>query len=438
VVDMAKKDDELVLLIDRNELEKKARRDNKLNDSDAQNFIDSIMTNYFLDNDNINFLESKGIAYFTFKDSEQCFCISGKKYGECCKLKLATDKDETYVPYIKSLMNENDYANYVARMNKIYLEEKKNYSENTNCFFPECENKTVENKFYHDVKANDFVTTKVANPLDARYKMGEVFFKTVDENGFKYFGFCQKHFDAITELYEKKDLDDQDVLNLSLEVIVFRLINAMILLRVAQKEYLQWYNSVEEEGYQAYMTVHLRKVSENLKGILNLYKLITENIRNQSLLRLKIWKVKLPHTNKFICRDIVAPQLTPDDFKLVNSVNNVLITPKFLVQNMIQTKKETIVYYLYEKVDDAMANFVKQYQLKLLNKKKETECFVSNTSLILTDCILFSKNWFEKQPQQDQMVLSALNKFRFDQPDIGREYIKMQFFASFDKGNNFF
>jgi hypothetical protein len=30
VVDMAKKDDELVLLIDRNELEKKARRDNKL------------------------------------------------------------------------------------------------------------------------------------------------------------------------------------------------------------------------------------------------------------------------------------------------------------------------------------------------------------------------------------------------------------------------
>jgi hypothetical protein len=125
VVDMAKKDDELVLLIDRNELEKKARRDNKLNDSDAQNFIDSIMTNYFLDNDNINFLESKGIAYFTFKDSEQCFCISGKKYGECCKLKLVTDKDETYVPYIKSLMNENDYANYVARMNKIYLEEKK-------------------------------------------------------------------------------------------------------------------------------------------------------------------------------------------------------------------------------------------------------------------------------------------------------------------------
>jgi hypothetical protein len=59
VVDMAKKDDELVLLIDRNELEKKARRDNKLNDSDAQNFIDSIMTNYFLDNDNINFLEVK-------------------------------------------------------------------------------------------------------------------------------------------------------------------------------------------------------------------------------------------------------------------------------------------------------------------------------------------------------------------------------------------
>jgi transposase-like protein len=436
VINMAKKDDELVLLIDRNELERKAK-DNKLNDSDAQNFVDSIMTNYFLDNDNINFLESKDISFFKFSIKEDCFCISGKKFGDCCFNKLSDKIDDKYVPYIKSLMTENDYNDYIKRMDEIFNTEFKKYKNEVNCFFPNCESKPVENKFYHDVETNDFVTSKIYNPFDARYKIGDNFFANVDEKTFTYFGFCEAHYNELKEIKFQNDFEDLDVLKMSLETIVFRLFFQMVQFKSSHYEYLKWYNSVPEEGFKAYMTVHMRKVSGILKGMLNLYKNISDNIANNTMARLKIWTLNLPGQKNFICRDLVSPQVTPEDFKMVNSVNNVLLTPKFIVQSMITNKKETKVFYLYEKFDGPIADFVKQYQLRLI-KKSANEFFVSNTSLILADTILFSKKWFNKRDEQDQILYSALNKFRFDQPDIGREYMKMQFFAGFDRGNNFF
>ena len=435
---MAKKEDELLELISSHELEKKAREDNKLNDLDAQKFVESIMTNYFLDNDNINFLEDKGISYFTFSIKEDCFCISGKKFGDCCFNKLEQKVDKDYVPYIKALASEDDYKNYVEKLNRVFNEETVRYIDGLSCHVPGCDKNAVENQFYHEVDLADFKTTRVFNPFDARYKMGDVFFKECDEKTFKYFGFCEEHFNIIKELYKKPELDDNDILTLSLETIVYKLFFTMIQFKATHREYLKWYNSVEEQGYKAYMTVHMRKVSSNLKGIFNIFKIVTDNISKNTFTKLKTWKVELPKAKNFWCHDLVEPQITPDDFKVVNSVNNVLRTKNFIVQCMRTVGKKTEVLYVYDKLDENTAAFIKQFQLKALNKKTSLEHFVSNVSLILSDNILLATKWFEKLNEQEQQIYSALNKFRFDQPDIGREYIKMQFFAGFDRGNNFF
>ncbi|WP_162807933.1 hypothetical protein [Spiroplasma alleghenense] len=43
-----------------------------------------------------------------------------------------------------------------------------------------------------------------------------------------------------------------------------------------------------------------------------------------------------------------------------------------------------------------------------------------------------------KLSHDEKVLYSALNKFRFESPKVGQEFIKMKFFAGFNKGSNFF
>gem|GEM_PF-5452328 len=132
------------------------------------------------------------------------------------------------------------------------------------------------------------------------------------------------------------------------------------------------------------------------------------------------------------------PQVCPNDFKMVNSINNIFIKENPMLINISQKADKTIISISFDKNNQILLKFIHQYLLLINEKIKNFEIFFSNCSLILTDNILFSKEYFEKLSKDEQALLSALNKFRLENPNAGQEYIKMQFFAGFIRGNNFF
>ncbi|WP_339020292.1 hypothetical protein [Spiroplasma endosymbiont of Atherix ibis] len=62
-----KETDLLTNLVNIQELYKNARN-TKISNEEAKKFIDSIFDNYFLDNDNINFLLKNNYNFFSFDD----------------------------------------------------------------------------------------------------------------------------------------------------------------------------------------------------------------------------------------------------------------------------------------------------------------------------------------------------------------------------------
>ncbi|ALD66379.1 hypothetical protein [Spiroplasma cantharicola] len=416
----------------------KAAKNIKLSNEDTQRFIESIFSNYFLDNDNINFLVKNGYNFFAFEDQELCFCLSGEEFLACCKKHLAKTKNPSYTPFIKAIIATEKYEDYLKFSSQLFESNYSKLAKTEKCNFVNCEQKAVENSLYDFELDNEkYLTSNKRNIFDNNYKMGESFFNEVQSNQFKYFGFCQNHMNQISEIKMNKNSNDAEILLFNFPTIVNKLFISRVQLEALKEEFRNYFNSIEEEAVKPMFIYNLKKVSNHVSSLLETYTFFVESLSGKTN-NFAIAKFSLPKTNNFRIKDVFQPQITPDDFKVVNSINNFFISENFASLVMFSDKTNSFITMVYDKSKENLNAFFDQY-LKIIHLKSKSEAaFISNCSLILADNILFRKQWFDKLDEQEKLLYSALNKFRFQHPNMGQEYLKMKFFAGFNKGNNFF
>ncbi|AGR42084.1 hypothetical protein [Spiroplasma diminutum] len=437
MAELIKENDMLSDLIKKQDLYK-AAKNNKISDQDTQRFIDSIFSNYFLDNDNINFLVKNGYNFFSFSDEEFCFCLSGIAFENCCKANMNKEKSKSYVPFIKAIINNEQYNEYLQFSLKLFETTYSNLGESEKCNFLDCSNKSVENRLYNiDFESTKYLSSNRKNIFDNNYKMGQNFFEEVNNDQFKYFGFCEEHYNQIIDIPMTKQSSDEDIILFNFPAVVNKLFLARVQLEALKTEFREYFNSIEEEAVKTIFIYNIKKVSNHVSSLLNTYSFFIEILKGGSN-RYGIAKFNLPKTNNFRIKDVFQPQITPDDFKVVNSINNLFLSENFATIVMYGDRTNSFITMVYDKKNENLKDFFNQYLKMVQAKTKSEAAFISNCSLILADNILFDKEWFDNLTEQDILLYSALNKFRFQHPNMGQEYLKMKFFAGFNKGNNFF
>ncbi|AUM62621.1 hypothetical protein [Spiroplasma monobiae] len=416
----------------------KAARNTKISNEDTQRFIDSIFGNYYLDNDNINFLVKNGYNFFSIDDEELCFCLSGIVFKECCKANLSEDKKENYIPFLKAIISYENYSEYLDFSSKLFEKNYSAMSENEKCNIPYCDKKAVENKLYNvDFNVCKLVSSNKRNIFDNNYQMGHSFFNEVKDDQFRYYGFCDQHYIKIQNIEMTKKSSDEDILTINFTTVVYKLFLARVQMEALKEEYRNYFNSISQEAIKALFIYNLRKVSNHLSSLIDLYNFFLESLKGDSK-DYEIVKFNLPRTNNFRIKDVFQPQITPENFKVVNSINNLFIPESFATISMYSDKNNSFITMVYDRKNQNMKEFFDQYLKVVKSKMKSEAAFISNCSLILADNIIFNKEWFDGLEDQEKFLYSALNKFRFEHPNMGQEYLKMKFFAGFNKGNNFF
>ncbi|AUB31511.1 hypothetical protein [Spiroplasma floricola] len=424
-------------LVDIQQLYKNARN-TKISNEDTQKFIDSIFGNYFLDNDNINFLLKNGYNFFSFDDEELCFCLSGFQFKNCCKLELKNEKNKNYIPFIKAIIKFEKYKDYLEFSSKLFEKVYLKLAKNEKCNLPYCQSSAVENSLYNiNFDENDYVSSNKRNIFDNYYQMGLSFFNRVENNQFKFFGFCKEHDNQIKSIKITKDSVDQDILLLNFVTIVYKLFIARVQLQVLKEEFRSYFNSIDEENIKTLFIYNLKKISNHVSSLLEFYSFFIESLKGESM-KYEIIKFTLAKTNNFKIFDVIQPQITPENFNVINSINNIFLTEKFATIVMQEDKKNSFVTMVFDKTNKSVKDFFDQYLKIIKRNSKSEEAFISNCALILADNIIYNEKWFNKLEEQEKYLYSALNKFRFEHPNMGQEYLKMKFFAGFNKGNNFF
>ncbi|QHX36626.1 hypothetical protein [Spiroplasma sp. BIUS-1] len=432
-----KETDILSNLVDKQQLYRSAKN-TKISNEDTQRFIDSIFGNYYLDNDNINFLVKNGYNFFSFEDDELCFCLSGEEFQKCCKANLKDKKDEKYIPFIKAIITYENYNDYLDFSSKLFEKTYSRLAENEKCNIPYCENKAVENHLYNlDFEKDKYVSSNKRNIFDNNYQMGHSFFNEVQNNQFVYFGFCDQHFIKIKNTEVTKESSDEEVLTLNFTTVVYKLFLARVQLEALKEEFRNYFNSILEENIKTLFIYNLKKISNHVSSLIDTYNFFLESLKGDSK-NYEIVKFNLPKTKNFRIKDVFQPQITPENFKVVNSINNFFIPESFATIVMNGDKHNSFITMVYDKRNENMSEFFKQYLKIVQSKTKSEAAFISNCSLILADNIIYDKKFFDDLEDNEKFLYSALNKFRFQHPNMGQEYLKMKFFAGFNKGNNFF
>ncbi|QBQ07743.1 hypothetical protein SGLAD_v1c05440 [Spiroplasma gladiatoris] len=412
-------------------------KNNKIKNEEAKKFVEAIFENYFLDNDNINFLQLNGYNFFAFDDDQECFCLSSLTYKKCCKAKLLNIKDKSYKTYEQVIVKSDEYENYLLRMQNYFKTNYDKLSKLEKCNYPQCNNLSQENRLYEiNFDKKNYLTTNNLNPFDNNFKIGENFFKKVTNKNFSFYGLCLQHYNEIRLITVDEQTSDDQIIKIHFLPLLQKLFISKVQLECLKEEFRNFYNSIEDEGYKALFIYRIKKISNLTSSLLNYLKKYKENLLNNK--SLKVIKFKLNINKNIKVYDLLYPQVCPEDFSLVNSVNNIFVKENVASINIANFNNTSLTTIIYDSENERLKKFFYQYLKILDNKNKSIETFISNCSLILTDNILLNNDLFYKLDEQTINLFSALNKFRFENPNMGQEYLKMKFFAGFNKGNNFF
>ncbi|WP_338970908.1 SEC-C metal-binding domain-containing protein [Spiroplasma endosymbiont of Labia minor] len=402
-------------------------KDKIISQESNERFLNSIMDNYFLDNDNIIFLQEHGYAIFYFDDNESCICGSNKKYQDCHK-KLLKSQGENYITYAEALNNDQDYNEYL-NINKILIDNiSQAYINTAKCNFLDCDRMVIKTSLVDDKK---WLTSIKVNYIDTKLTIGNDFFINKVDKILECNSFCLEHNDVLKKMNNwKSSFFLSSAFTLQRNTIIFNF---------ALSEFENKFNSIKSDGYKALMIYHLRKLKQEFKSSL----LQIERIRNAwktndfSDFKLHNWKIDKVKNQNFQCSDFFYPQIMPENFETVNSVNNPLtnIYNGFVFNEFID--HEIMSTFVWHKDDDKITKFMNQW-IQKIKTDNEVRHFISNVCLILSNVILFDENYYSKLTKDEQILNSALSKFRFETPKMGQEYIKMKFFAGFDSGNDLF
>ncbi|QGS52016.1 hypothetical protein [Spiroplasma tabanidicola] len=434
-----KKEDEKVAIvetIDKQTLYNEIKN-NKIANEQSEKFVRAIFENYFLDNDNINFLQKNGYNFFSFFDDELCFCLSEKKYEDCCKLKLINIVDKTYKTYEEILHKPEEYEKYLLSTFESFKNTFLKLAKLEKCNYPNCSEYANENRLYEiNFDKKNLLSTNRLNPFDNIFKMGEDFFKKVSNENFKFYGLCNNHFNELRLITINSKTSDQEIIKIHIIALLYKTFIGKVQLECLKEEFRKYFNSISDEDYKALFVFRIKKLSSLVKSLLENLKIYKTNfLENKDL---KIIKLELETNKNMKLFDLMYPQVCPEDFSLVNSINNIFVPERVATINIANTDEISLTTIVYNKKDERLEKFFNQYLKILENKEKFIEAFVSNCALILSDNILFDKSFYDKLENENKLLYSALNKFRFENPNMGQEYLKMKFFAGFNKGNNFF
>ncbi|AHI53871.1 hypothetical protein SSABA_v1c04640 [Spiroplasma sabaudiense Ar-1343] len=417
-------------------------QDNQMGESAKKNFLDNIMNNYFLDNDNFNFLEDNGIKIWEFSENENCICLEPKKYKDCCQLKLQPKRNENYISMVESLESNDSYNEYIKKMKHSFDKEIENFIKIGSCSFFDCHEKLVKSNLWDEKNFFDeeFFSALRQNVFDTRFTMGTTFFNKVDPKIFDYYGFCKEHSQIVSNNHLKisSSNDHEKILTLNFAIIAFKYYFAKNTYQVMYDEYINNYLSIEKIGHKAMMVFRLRKVINNLKEIkINFFE-IQKALQKQDCSSFEFTDFDMKNQNNFVVRDIVQFAITPKNFTVINSVNNPFKKDLIAFMNVLVINKKTVVSFMHLKSSTELNDYFKEWKELNLEKKVDWETWISNNALILTDGILLNFKKWNDFNTEEKVLFSALNKFRFENPQPGQEYLKMKFFAGFNKGNNFF
>ncbi|ASP28150.1 hypothetical protein SCORR_v1c03760 [Spiroplasma corruscae] len=429
-------DKNLKLLVDKQKVFKEAL-DNKISNLEAKKFVDALFENYFLDNDNINFLVSNGVNFFNIDNNEECFCLSTKLFKDCCFKNIRKNKKTNYYIFLKALINKEEYPKYLEYSNSLFLKNYRQMGKEEVCHFLDCEKNAVENTLYKINFENDsYYSTYKKNPFDIHYSFGEIFFNKIRNDNFNFYGFCSEHFNYISNIDIKEGSTNEHIALVNFSSILFKLFISRVQLQSMKEEFYEVFSSLDSSIKPLYV-YNLRKLSNRVSSLLNLFSSYKGFLKKENN-DFEIIKFVLPKTNNFLVSDLMYPQVTPDDFKMVNSINNVFVEEKCALINTFKNDRYNYVTIIYNKKDEKLSDFFDQYLKIIDNKQKNIEYFVTNCALILCENTILSENFFNKFSNEEKSFYSAMNKFRFEHPSMGQEYLKMKFFAGFTKGNNFF
>ncbi|AXK51147.1 hypothetical protein [Spiroplasma alleghenense] len=380
-------DNDLLQEIDREKLFSEIQ-DNKMKDSDKGSFVAAIMENYFLDNDNINFLEDYGYGFWNFLEGENCICLSEKKFGDCCKPKLKKNDKIEYLSLVESLDSEENYKIYLKNLEPILSKVIEKNNKNSKCQFPDCKNLAVENNLFSDIDLdkNEFLSTAKKNIIDSKFTMGENFFNPLVSDIFNFYGLCAEHDTATSQNNLKIGINSTELEKalFNLRTVIYKKIKIEVTYYTLYEEFINNYLNVTKTGYQAMMVFKMRKIINSVKEIRDIFSNLFEAIKNNNLSAISFVDYDLKKQDNFQIRDLINFQVTPKSYTVINSVNNPLINEEMAVINVIQSKKSTFVSFMYLKKSEKIKKYFEEWSEINEEKAQNLEPWVTNNSLILS------------------------------------------------------
>ncbi|WP_342269403.1 hypothetical protein [Spiroplasma endosymbiont of Aspidapion aeneum] len=434
---MPKKDDELEDFFSEIDLFKELR-DTKIKDEDKSKFLNEIKTNWYLDSDSINFLIENNINFFTFIGSK-CFCMSNKNFENCHLSQVSNIIDDKYICSYEALKDNKLWEQYLHWSKNFILQSREEFDQNIKCQFIDCNNNAKNVNLYQNLDLGIYLSSVKENFLDIMSIMGSVFFKQVEPEAFIFSGLCTECDKKITTLEKNIDkLSDLEKISVLYRTVLFKKYFLGFKHFILTKEYLQYYNSIKLDGYKNLMTYHIKKVLNEYIYICELQETFKEVLKSKENNKLSIFEFRVKGEDNFTIKDTFMPQVIPETFETINANNNLFIKSRMGVINIFKIKDEFLAIMCIDRNDVMLKNYFSYWKNLLKNYTKETECFITNISLIVSDNILVKEEWFNKLDINDKVVISMFNKIRFDSPKDGKDLLTIKMLSNFGKGNNFF
>lgn len=425
----------------------KAKKLEALNNQDqiAETILQDMLKSYYLDDGQLDYLHANYHHIFDFADSEVCICFSGKNYDQCCKTRVVTSTalKTNYISLIEVIKNNSLKDKYIKQEIEQLKSLKYRFNQQEGCMFISCDNKAINISLY---ELNDFasIINNKKSKNEQVYLIDKVNENHIIKNPNQSFLsltaidqtyqaklVCQKHYDSFLKVYESN-------ISYIAKTLLFNLYQTKIEYQNEHQAFVKYYNNRSKLVEQVLMVLKLRKKMSLLAALESEWVYINSILTDQRLANnYKSVEYVLPYNENFVINDILLPQVTPNSYRCINSLNNPFVENKLLFVHTVSTNKQSMkIIFNYHYQSEVFALFFSEWN-KIIKSTSQKQNFISSMLVSLANHLMLSTKFYDSLTDNSKRMLNAYYYYRFEQPSPSQsEYVIMNFFTNLHKGLN--
>ncbi|WP_342252336.1 hypothetical protein [Spiroplasma endosymbiont of Amphibalanus improvisus] len=410
-----------------------------------QDLLESLLESYYLDDDQLDYINKFYKEIFTINDNEKCLCNSKLTWEKCCKKKMDDNStEENYISFFQTINNPKLKSKYINQINKYNKLSIKAIKESP-CFINNCQNKKTAMNLYSadelmEIKnknlKEDTNEAYLINVLDKKHIIKNIdtpFLNKENVNdNYKFYAVCKEH--------KKIFNNSKGKLNKNLIALISKIYKYEIVNKCYQHQVVNFYKNLQV-AEQVFLIIKWRMHNNVLIALYDDLQLMADNVDNEN----NNFVTKLfflPNTNNFLLNDVILPPVTPITFRPINSINNPFLKKKPLYIHTSKTQRDKedklLVTFTYRKEYKNLDLYFKEWISKFKNNK-QIESWISGIVISLSDQMLIQKQWFEKLKDSEIKIMNLHYYYRFEHPSGSQQELSIQtFYNNLHKSINIF